>query len=477
MRTTHTSILFPKGIFILLVVSLFAATPLTMAQPLSRTGYFMDNATHRHLMNPALAPNRGYLSLPLVGEFSLGVESNLQFTNFIYPPDGDGELLTFLDKSISANDFLSQLSPNNYLRTDLRTSLVSMGFYTGNAFWTFDLATRMNLSLNLPYDFFAFLKQGMSSTEGNEYNIHDLSVSSSVFAEASLGYSRNILNNLRIGTKLKLLIGGAYVKAGIDSMNINMTPDAWTINTVGRMEAYGKGLTLLTDEDGSINGKFEMNGPGIGGLGAAIDLGVNYSPIPTMEISLALIDLGAIKWNQANITKARSSGQVTFSGISGLGMDSIGKQAADDQLKSIQDDMLKMADFKKVATSGDVIQRLFPTINAGLEYAVLNNKVSVGALYSNRLMENERYSELTGSLNLRPARWFNLSGSYSFIHGKKETFGFALGFVPAIMNIFLACDYTFLKVSPQFIPLNTLTTNFQLGVSIPLGRGKLPPKH
>jgi Family of unknown function (DUF5723) len=476
MRTTHISAHL-RARLILFVVSLCIGVQFTLAQPVSRTGYFMDNATHRHLMNPALVPVRGYLSFPVVGAFSLGVESNMNLTKFIYPPVGDGELLTFMDKSIDVNDFLLKLSPNNYLRTDIRTSLLSMGFYAKNSFWTFDVAARTNISLNLPYDFFAFLKQGMNSSEGNEYTINDLSVAAGVFAEASLGYSRNIVNNLRIGTKLKLLVGGAYVKAGIDSMNINMTPDEWTINTVGKMEAYGKGLTLLTDENGSINGKFEMGTPGIGGKGLAFDLGINYSPIRNMDISLAVIDIGAIKWDQANITQARSSGQVSFSGISGLGMDSLASQSAEDQLKTIQDDMLKMADFKLIPSDGDILQRLFPTVNAGLEYSVLNNKISLGALYSNRFMLNERYSEITASLNMRPFRWFNLSGSYSFIQGKNETFGFALGFVPAIMNIYLACDYVFYNVSPQFIPLNTLTTNIQLGVSIPLGRGKLPRKH
>jgi hypothetical protein len=38
------------------------------------------------------------------------------------------------------------------------------------------------------------------------------------------------------------------------------------------------------------------------------------------------------------------------------------------------------------------------------------------------------------------------------------------------MNIFLACDYTILKYTPQFIPLNTATTNVQLGISVPLGK-------
>ncbi len=462
---------------ILFMLLACVAAPLVQAQPVSRTGYFLDNATHRHLMNPALVPTRGYLSLPAVGAFSLGLESNMQFSHFIYPPEGDGELLTFMNESIAADDFLSQLKPNNYMRTDLRTSLASIGFYSGNSFWTFDLATRLNVSLDLPYTFFEFLKQGMNSSQGNVYDIRDLSVSTSVFAEASLGYSRNIMDNLRIGTKLKFLAGGAYVKATISSMNISMTSDEWRVTTVGELDAYAKGLNLLTDEDGSITGNYKMSSPGIGGMGAAIDLGINYSPIPNLDLSVAIIDLGAIKWNQANLTKATTSGQVVFNGISGLGMDSIDQQSAEDQLNTIKDDMLKMADFKKTPTSGDVIQRLFPTVNTGVEYAVLNNMISVGALYSNRFMQQERYSELTGSLNFRPAGWFNFSGSYSFIHGKKETVGFALGFAPAIMNLFLACDYTFFKVSPQFIPLNTLTTNLQLGVSIPLNRGKLPPKH
>lgn len=460
----------------LLCCLLITASPL-VAQQVSRTGYFMDNATHRHLLNPALSPVRGYFSLPVAGELYVGLESNMKFTNFIYPPENGGELLTFMHEDVDANTFLSQLSLNNYLRTDIRTSLLSLGFYTGASFWTFDVATRVNFSLDLPYDLFAFLKKGMSSGEGNLYHLGNLFVSSSVLAEASLGYSRNIMNNLRVGGKVKLLVGGARVKAGLTTMDVNMTPDAWTITTNGLLEAYAKGLTLKTDEEGVINGEFDFASPGPAGLGAAVDLGVNYSPVRNLDLSLALIDLGAIKWDMAAITRATSSGQVTFSGIENFGMDSVGQQSAEDQMKTLQDDLLKMAQFKPTTTTADVIERLVPTVNAGVEYAMLKNKISLGVLYSNRFMENERYSELTGSLNLRPARWFNLSGSYSFIHGKRETFGFALGFVPAIMNIYLACDYTFFHVTPQFIPLNTLTTNIQLGVSIPLGRGKVPPKH
>lgn len=456
---------------------LSVAAQMATAQSLARTAYFMENATQKHLMNPALAPSRGYISLPVAGEFSLGIESNMQFTNFIYPAlTSGGKLRSFLDESVDATSFLSLLDPNSFLRMDMRTSILSLGFYSGTAFWTFDVSSRVNMNLNLPYDLFAFAKLGMAHSEGDSYHLNNLSVGAGMFTEVSVGYSRNIMNNLRVGAKVKYLGGGANFKANIDTMDITMTPEKWTVSTRGQMNAYGKGLTFKKDDEGTITG-VEYDSPGLGGSGMALDLGVSYSPIRNLDLSLGIVDLGGIKWKKANTLSAESSGSATFTGMSGITADSTNSDNMDDQLNDLKDDLLKMADFKEKTATKDYFQKLFPTINAGAEYSLLQNKISLGVLYSMRLMEDENYSELTGSVNLRPTRWFNLSGSYSCLHGKMETFGFALGLMPGIINIFMACDYAILKVSPQYIPLNTLTTNFQLGVSIPLGRGHLPDKH
>ena len=70
-------------------------------------------------MNPALAPTRGYLSIPVAGELFVGTESNLKFTNFIYPAEvTGGELRTFLHPSINGADFMEALGGDQYLRTD-----------------------------------------------------------------------------------------------------------------------------------------------------------------------------------------------------------------------------------------------------------------------------------------------------------------------------------------------------------------------
>lgn len=446
------------------------------SQNIARTGYFVENATHRHLMNPALTPLRGYVSFPVAGEFSLNLESNTALSTYLYPSADGSQLFTFLHEDVTADQFLSQLDPKNYIRTDLRTSLLSFGFFSGKSFWTFDLATRAHAGLNIPYEMFEFLKLGMTSSQGNLYEIRDLNINANAFVEASLGYSRNIMNNLRVGGKLKFLAGGASLIANVKQMDIEMRPEQWTITTIGELNAYGKGLALVKDSAGVIE-NVDFDSPGLGGMGAAIDLGVTYSPIPNLEISAAIIDLGAIRWNQENIKSAAASGSVTFSGIDNIGTDEGNEDEMDAQMEQLEEDLLKMAEFKEVYATEDFMERLNPTVNAGLEYSFLRNRISVGGLYSARFMENETYNELTGSLNLKPARWFNLTGSYSVMHGVKETFGFALGFAPTIINIFLACDYTFYNVTPTFLPINTATTNFQLGVSIPLAFGKLPAKH
>jgi len=457
-----------------LILILCLAFQVAVAQTVSRTSYFVENSTHRHLMNPALAPVRGYLSIPVAGEVYLGTESNLKFTNFMFPAnaDSEGKLRTFLHPSINGADFVESLSGDQFLRTDIRTSILSYGRWMGGSgFLTFDVGTRANLSLNLPEDLFAFAKMGMSNSAGNTYHFDNLMVNASVMAEGALGYSLNLTDAIRIGAKGKFLAGGAHVKAGLKQMELSMTPDNWSVTTQGQLDVYGKGISFVKDADGNIT-NFETGSLGLGGMGMAMDLGMEWAPIQNFKLSFAVVDFGSIKWNKENIKTAESSGTLNFAGLENFNPDATGEGSISEQITNLQDNVMEMAKFKERTVVEDYVQKLNPTINAGVEIGLMSNRVSIGGLYSTRMIDDVPYTEYLASLNLKPFRWFNLSGSYSFVHGQKETFGFALGFVPGIVNIFLACDYIPLKISPDFIPLNTSTLNVQLGVSIPLSHRK-----
>ena len=149
--------------FILGALILQIAASTLIAQPVAKIGYFMDNATHKHLMNPALVPARGYLSYPALGSFDLDLRSNLSLPQFLYP-GSNGQLVTFLHEDVTPEQFLSQLSPENFLKVNQRLSILSFGAYFGRSFWTFEVASRINAGLNIPEEFFAFLSPNRLKT-------------------------------------------------------------------------------------------------------------------------------------------------------------------------------------------------------------------------------------------------------------------------------------------------------------------------
>lgn len=451
-----------------LVLALTVQT--SVAQNVARIGYFMDNSTHKHLMNPALVPARGYFSLG-VGSVDLDLRSNLGYTNFIFPGLNESDsLLTFMHENVTPEQFLSKLSPENYLKLNQRMSLFSIGFYTGTSFWTLEVASRINANVNIPYDFFAFLKQGMSSPSGNRYEINNLSVSADMLAEVSLGSSFRITDDIRVGVKGKILGGGAKIKVGIDQMIIDMKPENWTVTTNGLVNLYGPGLEFVNDENGVIN-NFNFATPNnLAGMGYALDLGASWRPLKFLEVSAGVIDLGSVTWNKTYNKVARSSGTITYSGFDNISMGGTdgGSSSTDDQMNELKDGLMEMAQFKEVDESDNLKEKLTPTINAGVEAGVLNNKITLGLLYSNRLVPNNNISEITGVLNLKPFTSFNVAASYSLLNGVQNTFGLALGINLAILNIFVACDYVPMYVTPQYIPLNEATTHLQIGASISL---------
>ena len=82
------------------ILSVCIGIALTMglsAQTLN-SSYFMEKMTKRNQLNPALKTPNGYVSFPALGNFYLGVNSNLGLGTFLYPRGN--ELVTFLHPSV-----------------------------------------------------------------------------------------------------------------------------------------------------------------------------------------------------------------------------------------------------------------------------------------------------------------------------------------------------------------------------------------
>ncbi|HET7732326.1 MAG TPA: DUF5723 family protein, partial [Paludibacter sp.] len=117
-------------------------------------------------------------------------------------------------------------------------------------------------------------------------------------------------------------------------------------------------------------------------------------------------------------------------------------------------------------------------LNLGAEYALLNNVLSFGLLFSSRFSKKTLTEEITASINARPYKWLNGTLSYSAFNGRMSSVGAGLGIKTGFVHWFFAADYIpFQKVTLTLsdvgfnsqtkiaIPYNTTSFNFSAGVN------------
>ena len=155
------------------------------AQQSLRSAYFLDGYNYRHEFNPAFASKTSYFSVPIFSSFNLETQSNLGVSTFLYPVNG--QLTTFMNPSVSADEFLGKLDSKNSLNLNNRISLFSLGIRSRKSFFSFDSSLKTSTNFNLPYGLFDFMK---NAGKFQSYEINDLSAKINSRMEFALGYGR-----------------------------------------------------------------------------------------------------------------------------------------------------------------------------------------------------------------------------------------------------------------------------------------------
>ena len=455
-------------------LTMAAAILPTSAQEL-RTSYFMETSNYRHQMNPAL------LDSPYFGMFfsniNVGMTGNIGAKQFIFDTNGlpgytgNYRYTTFMDPNVDAKTFLNKLHDKNRFDLYLNYNLFSVGFKAWGGVNLLELNLRSNTNLTLPKGLFEFAK---TAGEKEHYEFGGLGMRTQNYMELALGHSRDINKQWRVGGKLKFLIGAAYADFTADNVTLDMTEDAWRIQSNAQMKAS----LLKSDvihEDPSKNSadgrprvkELDNFGFSLPGFGMALDLGVTYKPIENLTVSAAITDLGFISWK--NTHHASSQGDYTFDGFNNIyiGSDKDQTEDIDDQFDQIGDDLEEMFsvydDGTKTAT-----QALAATLNVGAEYKLpAYDKLKFGFLYTSRI--HGKYSWHQGMLNVgvRPVKWFecNVNGA---VTSTGVTAGGMLSLKAPHFNFYIAADRFFSKMGKQGVPLNSSNGNITFGMTFPL---------
>ncbi|MBM6864234.1 hypothetical protein H6A66_03450 [Bacteroides caecigallinarum] len=456
----------------LVAASIFATAITAQAQYL-RTSYFMEGASTRVQMNPGLQPTRGYLNLPLIGGFNVTANTNSLGINDIIDITKDGN--DFLNN----NTLYNSLQQDNRFNLNLNTNLLSFGWIKGKNFWSVNAGLRMDIGAQINKDMFTMMRTmnsfDIDNIAGREhtYKMGNQSINMNAYAEVGLGLSRRITEKLTVGARAKVLLGLARTEVNIEQFDLNLEvpevkvgqEDFSEEDWYGKNYSYDAKANVVTTLKGGgmtfdpatnmING-FDLDASsfGIAGTGFGVDLGASYSIFNNLTVSAAVLDLGVMKWNKNNTTMATVEGHQNVT----ISEDNYDQYIGGDFLSLDRFDFKKdeEADYKSST-------KLSTTILLAAEYGLLNNKLSVGAVYSSRFVQPKTQTELTFLATLRPSNAFNAAISYSPILSGGKSFGLALKLGP----IFAGTDY-------MYFGGNSKTINGFIGLSLPLG-GKRKP--
>lgn len=442
-----------------------AATILPAAGQTAKSGYFLPGMLNRNKINPAVINSRGYIGIPILSDINVGVRTNMGAGKFIFPMNGGG-LTTFMNGSVSANDFLSGLADVTTLNADFSTDILGFGFYAGQSYNTAGLSLRSVSGANIPYALFDFMKSGMDSPEGANYSIKNLEVQTTNYAELFWSYARPINHQWSVGGKVKFLLGLGDARANISQMDISMSSNEWVVSSEGYMDGSAiLPLKFKTGTNGAVSSFDTGNGLNISNFGVAFDLGTVYKPSDRWTVSLGVVDLGFIHWG--GVISARTNAEpFHFTGFNNLGDGNI-----NDQIKEMENQLKELINFypENGGTTSSRNSMLKATINIGGEYEIVDDMFSVGLLSSTRISKTFTLTEAIFSANYRPSdSWFNAAVTLD-VSNIAVSGGIMLNFCPSFLNLFVGADFILYKMTPQFIPMRSAAPMISFGLNIPIG--------
>lgn len=445
-----------KRAILTIAALLFALTSFAQL----RTSYFMEGTYFRTDMNPALTPTRGYLSLPVMGGFGMSINNNfLSVDNFVYKVGT--ETVTAFDNRVPTADFVDKLPKTGFFNFNSQLSLLSVGFNARKMFWNFGVNVKMSADVSMDKSLLYALK----SIGNGTYNLSAVGFDTNVYTELYVGAARNVNDWLRVGAKVKGLVGIENTHGQLSDSHFSVTRTQVDASIYGTMRGSSAVIndSFTVDEDMNFDDLLISNPSQINvkSGGIAFDLGAEARFLDDhLRVSLGVTDLGFIAWSGTNSVAAAFKYDVMYRGFN---------------LDNGEIDFNSESSFIDQNPSG-YTRRLNTTLNIGAEYNILKNRIAFGLLSHTEFRQLYTSSELTASVNFRVAKCFTATVSQTlFTRNRPGVLGFALNLHPRGFNFLLGVDYVdtnYVLADDFVVPKYQKSFNFYSGIGFNFGGKK-----
>lgn len=444
------------------ILAVTAALTMPVAAQELQTGYFSDKYLYRHDLNPAFANDDAYFSIPLLGNLNVGMLSNFRYDDIVrdnplYPDRSNKKKTSFMNPYLS-NGLKGFSSGDNLVNGRLKMTVLSAGFKKWGGYNTVELNVKAAANASIPYKFFEFAV----NSDNRRFDIGDIHADAHAYVELALGHSRQVDDKLRLGGKVKLLVGAANASVELQNVVADLQDaNKWTVSADAKSQVSMKGFKYLSKvkEYNAKGGTYshvndvDVDGAGVSGFGAAVDFGGVYQLNEDLTLSAAIQDLGAMLWTN-NYMAANDAKSFTFDGFHDVSIDSGSGNVLDDQADSYTDQLLDFANLRDKGDDGSRITGIGATVNVGAQYVVPSFRMlRLGLLGTARIDGPYTWTEGRLSGNISPVDWFDGSVSLA-VNSFATSFGFLANFHTKGFNFFVGMDHPLGTVSKEFIPIS-----------------------
>jgi len=471
-----------KKVFITAAIIILMICPGLYSQN-SRVIYFM-NVQQNHLLNPAIKPSTlFYIGLPAISGVYAGVSNNFIALNDIIIPDlKSDKIFTFQDPNFDLGMLAGKLKSSNTITTEASLQLLSLGIPLGKNYTIFfDVNDRLAAKSVFPKELMDLYITGPADFVNKTIDISDIKITGQLYREYGLGFSGNVIKNLRVGAKFKLLSGMASVSFENKQFGLKVNSDfSQTVTTNATFGISGQEtLSRIFEGSGSFGtflSDYLLN-PVIN-KGMAVDIGAVYNIGKLFTVSASVTDLGYLNWT-SELKSYSSGGMFTLPGIT---MEDVVSQdfSIDDMVGALVDTL------KKNFTADEFPQpfktNLPATILAGGSIN-LAPFFSLGVLSESKIYAGNLKQSVIFSGNFYAGRVLSASLSYTLSNSSYNNLGLGLAIKTGPVQIYMIADKIPLSWDKIYIqnsetniykaiklPLSMNMVSFQFGVNIAFGK-------
>jgi hypothetical protein len=190
-----------------------------------------------------------------MGQWENQSRNNVGAASFLYPRNG--EVVTALHESVSADEFLGSLKDDIYLTGNIHFNLFSYGWKGEKAYHTLEAGIRAAYSASVPKEIFTILKLGTGEVS---YDLSGINVAGNAVVELAYGYSRKLSDLISVGARAKLLVGIEALRYNVTRFDLTMQEDAYQAQVEADLDLTSRWSKIRANDETMISFFEDENG-------------------------------------------------------------------------------------------------------------------------------------------------------------------------------------------------------------------------